>query len=220
MMQKILISFILVFSLNALAQESIGGKKINTLSDFQELEKVLQEAAHLEPGKSNYYLGLLYSSAFDFNNGNKKNPDYDKALPYFMKAYESGNKIASFNISMILASQGRINEAIFILDQTVREIAISGESNEASTGAYLAVALASLIMDAKSGDKEAVALGMRHLQKYVLLSDIPTGDYILSRMYLLTGDIEGANKYLTRACKNPSAPAKITSICQSFKYQK
>lgn len=212
----LLLSVALAFSFGGIS-ESIGQKKIETKADFKQLEKVLLQSQMYEPEKSNYYLGLLYSSTFKLKNGEVIKPNYKKSLAHFQHSYEFGNKMAAFNISMILTSQGKIDEGIFILDQTIRGIDTKTDIQDISTGSYLSVALASLIMDTKANDEEAVSLGISHLKKYVEISNIPTGDYILSRMYLTKGDLNSANKYLTRACKNPTLPKEIATVCSSMK---
>lgn len=212
----LLLAITLAFSFGGV-NESVGQKKIETKADFKQLEKTLLESQMYEPKKSSYYLGLIYSSTFTLKNGEEIKPDYKKSLSHFKNSYESGNKMAAFNISMILASQGKLDEGIFILDQTIREINAKTDRQDISTGSYLSVALASLIMDTKAGDAEAISLGISHLENYVQISNIPTGDYILSRMYLAKGDLNSANKYLTRACKNPTAPKEIATVCSSMK---
>jgi len=212
----LLLTIVLAFSFGG-ASENIKQKKIETKEDFKQLERALLESQMYESDKSNYYLGLMYSSAFKFKDGGEIKPDYKKSLSYFQNSYESGNKMAAFNISMILTSQGRPDEGIFILDQTIKGINTKTDSQDISTGSYLSVALASLIMDTKAGDEEAVSLGISHLENYVKISNIPTGDYILSRMYLTRGDLNSANKYLTRACKNPTVPKEIATVCSSMK---
>jgi len=217
-MRLILLLFAIAisFSLGGV-NKSVVQKKIETKADFEQLEKVLFESQMYEPKKSNYYLGLLHSSTFKLKNGEVIKPNYKKSLIHFQRSYESGNKMAAFNISIILASKGKIDEGIFILDQTIREIDTKVDVQDISTGSYLSVALASLIMDTKVNDAEAVSLGISHLEKYVKISNIPTGDYILSKMYLIKGDLNSANKYLTRACKNPTLPREIATVCSSMK---
>ncbi|HIP17870.1 MAG TPA: hypothetical protein EYG78_00855 [Sulfurovum sp.] len=212
----LLLSVALAFSFGGIS-ESAEQKKIETKADFKQLEKVLLQSQMYEPEKSNYYLGLLYSSTFKLKNGEVIKPNYKKSLAYFQRSYEFGNKMAAFNISMILTSQGKIDEGIFILDQTIRGMDTKTDIQDISTGSYLSVVLASLIMDTKANDEEAVSLGISHLKKYVEISNIPTGDYILSRMYLSKGDLNSANKYLTKACKNPTLPKEIATICSSMK---
>lgn len=213
-MSRLFVFVLLLFNLAGAASD-FEGKRIRTKADFIELENVLKDASKIESGKSNYYLGLLYSASFVLENGETINPDRNKAMAFFQKAYEGGKIMAAFNIAMLMAADKRIDEAIFVLDTAIRSVDADTDIQNIPTGAYLTVALAGLIMDVNYSNEEAVELGIKHLEKYVHLSDIPTGDYILSRMYLHKGEIDNANKYLTKACSNPKLPAEIKTTCRA-----
>jgi TPR repeat protein len=218
-MRRVVFAFFLAASL--LAGESLvlpdtQQKAINTMQDFIDLEKTLRMASVLDPQKSHYYLGLLYLTEHKLQDGRVIRPDYDKALSFLEKSLEEGNTLAAYNMAMVFLKKGKVDNSIFVLDMTIDSLDDSKKKQRAS-GAYLSAALASIVLDFKADNQEALQVAIKHLSHYVTLSRMPSGNYLLSQLYLRHGDIDSANRELTRACTSKVTPREIKSICAQLK---
>lgn len=201
---------------STLNPENISQKEIRTMQDFIALEKALKQAATIDPKSAKYYLGLLYLSTHVLDNGKSIKPDYDKALTFLEESLNDGNILAAYNMAMIFLQRKEIDQSIFVLQITLQSLNPSTKT-DISSGAYLSAALASIVLDFRPDNKEAISLAIKYLEKYLLMREMPSAQYLLSQLFLKKGDMNSANMYLTRACKSHKLPLEIKEICLSLK---
>ena len=214
MLRVCLVLFVLPLML--MCGEPEAQREIHTRQDFNDLEKTLLATRMIDAGKADYYLGLLYMSDHTLDDGSTIKADDNRALEYFGKSLEENNHIAAYTMSMIFLRQGNVNNAIFVLDQTLRSLTPETQK-DISSGAYLAAALASLVLDYKSNDSEALSLAIEYLSLYTEKKPTATGNYLLSQLYLRTKDSSSANRHLTLACTSQNIPKEISQICENMR---
>lgn len=227
MKTKILILFLLLssllFSEGMLMSSSLYPKQeqaqdgeIKTKADYMELVSSLE--ASMKMGlvdTSSYYLGTVYLTDFTLSDGNIPK-DIQKAKHYFKISLANGNFMASYNLAMIDVYNKQYDSALFLVDNTLSRMPSEGEKIEA-TNKFLSTLFASIVLEYKPDDGEAVKKAIVTLEPYAGL-DVPTSMFMLASLYGIDGNEQKANLLLNTACTRGQG-SEIKQLCRQFSIQ-
>ncbi|WP_456469989.1 hypothetical protein [Caminibacter sp.] len=160
-MAKKLIIFFLCFSfLTANAINNANGSEISTYRDYLKFKKEIEKTAVFEPARAYFILGTLYMKPFKFKE-KTITPDLNKALMYFYKSLENGNKLAAYYIALLEYRRGNVYKALLVLEKTLNSI----RNYKSSAYTLLSTEYASIILDTQREDKTALKKAISYIEK-------------------------------------------------------
>jgi len=197
-------------------QQSVDDGQVKTMADYAELVSSLESSMKMGlVGTSSYYLGTVYLTDFNLTDGDIQK-DINKAKHYFKISLENGNYMAAYNLAMIDIYNKDYDSALFLIDNTLSRMPKSGEKAEA-TKKFLSALFASIVLEFKPSDTEAVRKAIDTLEPYAGL-DVPTSMFLLANLYRIDGNIDKANLLLNTACTRGQG-SEIKQLCRQFKVQ-
>lgn len=212
-----LIGFILMLSVNLYATEDFIGsveqgnqvtqKKLNTIKDYKELIVDLKHGAALGDAKSLFWLGTIYYNGVNLKDGTRIKPQIKRSMPYFFDAIKKGSLQAFSFLSLKYIATSNVHN----LSQIVK-IAQNSTNISLRDKDYFSSVLASLILDSKNGDSQAIETSMKWLYKAEQERPTPKMQFILANMYNMLGNTSAANMYLNKSCANES----MKSLCRRY----
>lgn len=194
-------------------QAQIQDGQIKTKADYIELISSLESSMKMGlVDTSSYYLGTVYLTDFKLTDGEIPK-DIKKAQHYFRISLDSGNHMAAYNLAMIEVYDKKYDSALFLIDNTLARMPKGGEKIEAANK-FLTALFASIVLEFKSDDDEAVNKAIVMLEPYAGL-DVPTSMFMLANLYEIEGSTEKANLLLNIACTRGKG-SEIKELCKQF----
>lgn len=178
-------------------------KTINSIEDFNELEKTMLDAIKLGDSSKYMALGSLYLEDYSF-----KTKDIEKAKFYFEKSLQEGYGLAALPLSYLSLEQQQLDDALLILDK-----GISVSEKDLNSQVIMAVFFNGLILDNKYEDVRYVhkALDLTYpISQKINKSAL---DFTVANLLQLAGNEEEAKQYLNTACNNPEIDAELKKSC-------
>ena len=225
MIKRILVSLSLslLFSLDAMASNQVGGlktfssqtqsttikqRKLNTINDYKELVSDLKKAIVIGDMRSKFWLGTLYYSGAKLKDGTVIKPQKEKGLSLLYSAITAGYTQAFSFLSIQYIKQkdvGKLSK-IVKLAQESKEISLTDKD-------YFSSLLASLILDTNSSDGVAIEVALKWLYQAEKKRPTPKMQFIIANMYNMLGNDAAAVMYLNKSCSNKS----METICGRYK---
>ncbi|WP_457748597.1 hypothetical protein [Sulfurimonas sp.] len=185
-------------------------QKIETLSDYKTLIKDLKDAYKIGDSSKAFVLGSLYMQKIELKNGKYIQPNKKEAIKYFQLALDAGYGLAAMQLSFLKYNfnSPEIFDALALVEK-----GINAKFTVKSAKTVLSLFYSSLVLEKLNTNIKYVRKAIDILYPEAMSHNFATLDYPLANLLNLAGRTKEANKFLTSACNNPTAPASIKYMC-------
>jgi len=194
--------------LTSMASETIEQQEIKSISDYNELEKLLKRVIFLGKEEGAIALAALYMRSFSFDDGTsiKEKPELAKA--YLQDAINDGYGFAAFNLIKFTSKTNALNILYnsFYLEHT--------KERERET---LAIRYSEIILNNKEfyENKNTLSIAIERLLPIFENSNNLILGFMMAHLYYANGIIDKANKLLNFACNNKNTSKRLWNMCMT-----
>lgn len=190
-------------------------RAINSSKDYHEIIRDMNELIkHGDSARGGYFLGMIYLTDFQFEDEVIKK-DIKKAEKFFKMSLDAGNYVSAHHLAFININNNNIDEALFLIEQTIRDAKIAQEKDFKNTDSiilFLSTEFATIVLQYREEDKAAINKAIELLERVATVST-PSSLYILANLYNVLGNEEKSQLLLNIACKN-SKGFDIEILCK------
>lgn len=204
MKKKFVFCFLLCVSV-VFAKEQ---EQLNSM-DQKELIMLLENQVKTNPKNGAYELGLIYEDGI-LNSKNEKVPNMDKAIKYFIKAFEAKDYRSTFKIVTLLVQKKEYKEAINTLKKVIDD---SPQNRSLLIGSV--TIYGTIVLDNLANEKDIVVDALYNYSNITQeeLEEVPTAKFIKAALLSTVGNISEGEKLLNEACYSPKAPEELKEKC-------
>ena len=200
-MRKVIIFIILCMSL-------LKAEELN-LMEQKELISILENQVKNNPSMGAYELGLLYEDGI-LNTKNEKVSDKQKAIKYFIQAFENKDYRSTYKIVSLLLEKEEFKEAIKTLQKVINDSKQNRSMLISTITTY-----GTIVLDYLANDRDIVVDALYNFSYFTNeeLDDVATAKFVKASLLGTLGNIQEGEKLLNEACYSPKAPKELKDKC-------